>query len=174
MQQMEIDGDTHSLTDQPTKLTGIDFSLGCIKQKASKAEVQHTMNVAIGYTRWYGGRKDLMWINLLAARNKFVEYHIQTELSITQYKQLELSEKQDQVQQLCKLFIKEFLQHTRDNSWMQEAVGEDFSWVHIKGMSDWHSIASGVAAMVSNCIQVSGISTTNLHAPRRLCPQGPV
>lgn len=59
-------------------------------------------------------------------------------MSIEQYKQLKLHEKQDQVQRLCKAFIKDFFQYTRDNGWMQEAVGEDVSWVDIDGISDWH------------------------------------
>lgn len=126
----------------------MNFSVVRITTLTSKLDVQHAMNVAIGTTRWYGGRKDIRWSNFLAARNLFVEHHLQKEISISEYRQLKLDEKKEQVHRLSEAFIKEFFQYTRDNSWMQEAVGDNVDWINITGMSDWH-IKAALASLQS-------------------------
>lgn len=67
-----------------------------------------------------------------------MEHHLQKEMTIDKFKELRLHEKQDRIEKLGRVFIAEFYQYTRDNGWMQEALGNDFNWIHMEGMSEWH------------------------------------
>lgn len=113
-----------------------------IAVRASKPTVQHEMNVAVGQIRWYSsndGSQDLRWTNLLTARAQFVTGQLAKDnLTMEQFVALKSLDRQNQVAKMARAFTEEFFQYTRDNDWMQEAVGEISDWLNIPGMSEWH------------------------------------
>ncbi|KAF4634529.1 hypothetical protein G7Y89_g3580 [Cudoniella acicularis] len=74
-----------------------------------------------------------------SARNNFVHDQLQREgLSPQQFKRLNMNQRFYRTSQIDQAFAAGFFQYTRDGNWMQEAVGEDNSWIFIHGMSAWH------------------------------------
>ncbi|KAF4637150.1 hypothetical protein G7Y89_g935 [Cudoniella acicularis] len=74
-----------------------------------------------------------------AARKGFVKEELQRQgLSPKQFKESDVIQKRYHIAQIERAFAAQFFQYTRDNSWMQDAVGPDSSWIYIHGMSVWH------------------------------------
>lgn len=117
-------------------------STSLISAKAKKDTVQHAMNLAVGTSFWYG-KRDIRWRNLILVRSQFVADQLQkNNLANKDFVAFTSTQKRDEEAQMKRSFTAEFSQYSRDNDWMQEAVGENPAWILVLGMTDWHVMAA--------------------------------
>ncbi|KAF4630448.1 hypothetical protein G7Y89_g7690 [Cudoniella acicularis] len=118
-----------------------------VQMRTSMVTVQEYMNSTLPQKLWDG--RDNRWRNFLEARKNFVKKQLQQEgLSTKQFIELDLVQKRYRVSQLERVFAAEFFQYSRDESWMQDAVGPTDAWLFIHGMSQWH-VKYALQAIVS-------------------------
>ncbi|RDL41171.1 uncharacterized protein BP5553_01150 [Venustampulla echinocandica] len=119
-----------------------------IAPRTLSVTVQDYMNASVGQQYWIG--QDIVWKNFLQARNTFIREQLEREgLSPKQFKDLSAVQKRYRTSQLDRVFAAEFFEHTRDGGWMQDAVGNNKSWIYIHGMSAWH-VKSALHALVNS------------------------
>lgn len=55
------------------------------------------------------------------------------------------------VAQLEIVFAAEFYKYTRDDNWMQDAVGLNSNWIYVHGMSAWH-VRTAIQTVHKKCM----------------------
>ncbi|CAG8951023.1 hypothetical protein HYFRA_00006420 [Hymenoscyphus fraxineus] len=111
--------------------------------------VQQCMNETVGTTYWTSSLN--LWKNLLLARNNFIRERLERiGLTAAQFKALPLGPRRSRIARLEFAFSAEFFAYSRDGDWMQEAVGEERSWLDVPGMREWH-VRAALAACEQAC-----------------------
>lgn len=94
----------------------------------------------------------LMLIPKQVARNEFARKRLHLEGYATlEYKALPRESKRFVAKKIAAVFVDDkdgFFQYTRDNYWMQDAVGDQDGWIKIEGMATWHVSAALLALEV--------------------------
>ncbi|KAF4637057.1 hypothetical protein G7Y89_g1010 [Cudoniella acicularis] len=112
-------------------------ALPSVSLRTSIPEVQECMNRSVEMDLW--NAKSPRWRYLLVIRKQFIKEQLQKEgITPTELKNLDVAQRRYRLLQLEQVFAAEFFQYTRDNGWMEDAVGPNSNWLYIHGMSAWH------------------------------------
>ncbi|KAH6684033.1 hypothetical protein B0J14DRAFT_555038 [Halenospora varia] len=111
--------------------------LPLIIHKTPKHVVQDHMNHVVGREFWVANGK--RWAAFLLTRADFVTSVLIREGFTNQsLKRRTPREKQILIVRIAGIFRMEFFRYSRDESWMEDAVGDNDAWMDIDGMCSWH------------------------------------